>query len=169
MKYPLPCWEALLLLMCSHRRFPSTPTSDLGRLSTPRKAHASGNGCFPGTSILIYLLYQHEVLRLSKADAAPSGPRWPTALCLLARWVRHGVGNHGKDIHRQLGRVIGNSSMLSSARGPRQVSGAPNWHEGRGHPHSRAFRAPHHPPRCMSVCAGLATQRSTDTMCICKC
>lgn len=139
-------------------------------LPTLRNAHASGNGCFSGTSILIYLLNQHRFLWLGKAPAAPPGPRWASASCLLASWVRHDVGNHGKDIHWQLGRVIGNSSMLSSARGPRWASGAPDWHTRvvdiptQGH-----FRAPHHPPRWMSACAGVATQRSTDTMCICKC
>lgn len=108
-------------------------------LPTLRNAQASGNGCFSGTSILIYLLNQHKFLWLGEAHAAPSGPRWASASRLPASWVRHGVGNHGKDIHWQLGRVIGNSSMLSSARGPRWASGASDWHEGCGHPHSGAF------------------------------
>lgn len=121
------------------QKVPNQPKEGFGKaawLPTPRNAHASGNGCFPGASILIYLLDQHKFLWLGKGHAAPSGPCRASASLPPATWVRHGVGNHGKDIHWQLGRVIGNSSMLSSARGPRWASGAPDWHEGCGHPHS---------------------------------
>lgn len=75
------------------RRLPGCPQ---------RNAHASGNGCFSGTSILICLLNQHKFLWLNKAHATPSGARWASASRLPASWVRHGVGNHGKDIHWQL-------------------------------------------------------------------
>lgn len=172
MKYPLPCWRNFAPTNAFLQKVPNYPTEGFGKaawLPIPRNAQASGNGHFSGTSILIYFLNQLKFIVLSKVSVAPSSPRWATASRLSASWVRHGVGNHGKDIHWQLGRVIGNSSMLSSARGPRWVSRASDWHEGPGLPHSRAFRAPHCPPRWMSACAGADRQRSTDTMCICKC
>lgn len=150
MKYPLPCWGNFAPTNVFLQKVPNHPKEGFGKaawLPTLRNTQASGNGHFSGTSILISLLNQHKFIGLGKASAVPSGPRWATALRLPASWVRHGVGNHGKDIHWQLGRVIGNSSMLSSACGPRWVLGAPDWHEGPGHPHSRAFRPPHRPPR----------------------
>lgn len=100
-------------------------------MPTLRNTYALGKGCLPVTLIQIYLLSQHKRLQPSKVDAAPSCQCRATALHLPAGWVRHGVGNHGRDIHRQLERVIENSSMLSSAHGPRRASGTPNWHEGR--------------------------------------
>lgn len=125
----------MLLLTLSCRRFTTTLLTGFekaAQLPTPRNAYASGNGCLPVTLIQIYLLSQRKLLQLSKADAAPSCQRRATALRLLAGWVRHGVGNHGRDIYQQLERVIENSSMLSSARGQRQALGTPDWHEGRG-------------------------------------
>lgn len=92
--------------------------------------------------------------------------------CLWAAWARHGVGNHGGDIHWQMGRVIENSSMLSSAHGPGWALGTPNWHKGcadvvniptGGHClHPNAF-----PAECLRW-HHWSTQRSTDTMCICN-
>lgn len=82
------------------------------------------------------------------------------AACLWAAWVRHGVGNHGGDIHWQMERATENSSMLSSAHGPRRALGTPNWHKGcadvvniptRGHSlHPNAF-----PAECLSALAPL--------------
>lgn len=142
MKYPFPCWGCFAPTNISLQKVPNHPKEGFRKAAwplTPRNAHASGNGCFSGTSILIYLLNQHKFLQLGKPHAAPSSPRWASVLHPPASWVRHGVGNHGEDISWQLGRVIGNSSMLSSACGPRWASGSPDWHKGCGHPHSRAF------------------------------
>lgn len=126
----------MLLLTFSRRRYVFTTTLQEGfekaaQLPTPRNAYALGNSCLPVTFIQIYRLSQRKLLQLGKADAAPSCQHRATALRLPASWVRHGVGNHGRDIQRQLERVIENSSMLSSARGPRRASGTPDWHEGR--------------------------------------
>lgn len=128
------------------------------QLPTPRNTYALGNGCLPVSLIQFCLLSQHKLLQPSKADAAPSCQRQVMALHLPVRWVRHGVGNHGRDSHWQLERVIENSSMLSSAHGPRQVSGTPDWHEGhadvidiptRGHSvHPTIF-----PAECLSALA----------------
>lgn len=144
------------------------------RLPTPRNTYALGKGCLPVTLIQIYLLSQCKRLQPSKIDATPSCQCRATALRLPAGWVRHGVGNHGRDIHWQLERVIENSSMLSSAHGPRRASepqtGTRVVRMSSTSPLKGILCTP--PSSQLNVCLRwhhVATQRSTDTMCICKC
>lgn len=82
MKYPLPCWGNFAPTNAFLQEVPNHPKEGFGKaawLPTPRNAQASGNGCFSGTSILIYLLNQHKFIRISKASAVSSGPCWVTA------------------------------------------------------------------------------------------